>query len=214
MIKLNKTVYLVTSGLLAMGVSLTAAGQESQASQNAGTDNAPAFSPMQQPSQGDQETIKKQIQSLESEFMQVVEKIQSVQAKALEEEEVAAAKNNYEDLLEEKMIEENPDLETTMAKRDKYKGYIEKVQAGEALPDGLKAQDVYSEYQSLEQQVVPVQRKVMQDKEVRMVQQKYQKKLVAEMKEIDPDIMQLVDRQNQLRQKYRQLMQKMQGMSG
>ena len=214
MMKLKKQLSLATSALLTAGISLSAAENTPKSSGKAEKGAPQVVSPMKSSAPKDPQAIKQKIQSLESEFMQVVEKIQSVEQQALEEEKVAEAREQYETLLENKILEENPELEETMARRDEYKGYLEKAQAGESLPEGMEIRDVYSEYKSLEQQVVPVQRKVMQDEEVRQVQQKYQQTLVAEMKEIDPDIMELVDRQNKLRQRYRQLMQQMQGMSG
>lgn len=158
------------------------------------------------------EAIQEKVKTLESKFVEVVEKIQAVEDKALQDEEVASAKDTFEETLAEQILKEKPELEEALKKRDKYQEYLEGARNGKSLPEDVDMDEVYSEYNDIQRKVMPVEREIMAEDEMKSLHQEYQEKLVAKMKEIEPEIMDLVNQQNELREKYQQLMQKMRGM--
>lgn len=161
-------------------------------------------------SSSDQNNIQGEMQEVESKYREVSEKVQNIRQKAIDKDSVAEARDKFESKLEEGIVEENPDLEDAIEERNKFAEYIEMAQAGEELPEDMNINDVYTKYNAVHQEIMPAEQKVIKQDEVQSAYNEYQDKLVAVMKEIDSNVMDYLTRQNELRDEYQSLVQKMQ----
>lgn len=186
----KKTITFWTSLLIGSSLPLMVTGQEA----------APP------PNPAESSGVQEKVAELEEEFRSISSKLNEVERQALQEDEVAKSKENLEELVEETVIETEPELEEAVEKRSKYAKYIETVQEGGELPEDVDLNEVYSEYNAVHQKVMPVEQRVMQKESVQEEYQKYQEKLVQEMRAINGEVEELMERQREIRNEYQELM--------
>jgi isopropylmalate/homocitrate/citramalate synthase len=146
-------------------------------------------------------------EALEQEFREVSTKIQEAEMQAMESDKVAKKKEAFDRTLEEKMIEENPDLEEPIEQRRELRKTIQAYQEGKGDVQGEDIQEIYNEYNALRRKIMPVEQQVMQKPEVQEDYQEFRQTLLGKMKEINPDISTLLSRQQEIREEYRKRMQ-------
>lgn len=145
------------------------------------------------------------IAELEEEFRSISSKLSEIEMQAMGNDSVADARDTFNDMVEEEVIRSNPDLEDAVEERSKYAEYIQTVQSGGDLPEGVDLNEVYSKYNSLHQKVMPVEQQVMQKQALQEAYQDYQQKLVSQMRSIDDEVMDYIERQQEIRNEYQQL---------
>jgi len=148
---------------------------------------------------------QEQIAELEKEFRSLSSKLSEIESEAMEKDEVSDARNTFNDMVEKEVLRANPDLEDALEERSKYQKYIRTAQSGGELPEGVDINDVYSQYNSLHQKVMPVEQKVMQKQELQEVYREYQQKLISQMRSIDDEVMTYIERQREIRNEYQQI---------
>lgn len=199
---LNKINTLFLSIVVSLGTASTAAAQA----------NDPASS-TQQPAQQQQQGSSKKAE-LEEAFRSISTKVQQIEMQAVETEEVSKEKSEFDKLVRENVVEKDPDLAEAVKKRAEYREQIEEVQMGEVDPKEANIREVYSEYNKLHQKIMPVEQEVMNEPKVQEAYQEYRSSLLETMKEIDPQVMQYISRQQEIREKYEKLMRSQQGQRG
>ncbi len=142
---------------------------------------------------------------LEKEFTAVSSKLSEIEAQAMEQEQVAAAKHRFQETLEEVVMEENPDLEDAFRKRGKYAEYIERARKGAELPDDVDISEVYTKYNAAHQKVLPAEQAAMRKQAVQEAFKRYQQSLLTQMKSVDQDVMDYLERKQEIREEYSQL---------
>lgn len=151
------------------------------------------------------------IAELEEEFRSISSKLSEIEMQAMGNDSVADAQDTFNGMVEEEVIRSNPDLEDAVEERSKYAEYIQTVQSGGDLPEGVDLNEVYSKYNSLHQKVMPVEQQVMQKQALQEAYQDYQQKLVSQMRSIDDDVTDYIERQREIRNEYQQLVSEGQG---
>lgn len=126
---------------------------------------------------------------------------------AMESDKVAKKKAAFDRTLKEKMVEENPDLKEPIEQRRELRKTIQAYQGGKGDVQGEEIQEIYSEYNALRRQIMPVEQQVMQKPEVQEDYQEFRETLLGKMNEINPDISTLLSRQQEIREEYRKMMQ-------
>lgn len=101
-----------------------------------------------------QEGAQAMMSELENEFRAISEKLSRIEMQVMENDEVAVAKHNFTNMVEEEVIRTNPEIEGAVRERGKYAEYIQEIQNGGDLPDGIDLNEVYSKYNALHQQVL------------------------------------------------------------
>lgn len=151
------------------------------------------------------------IAELEEEFRSISSKLSEIEMQAMANDKVSDARDTFNDMVEEEVIRSDPELEEAVAERSKYAEYIQTVQSGGDLPDDVDLNEVYSKYNSLHQKVMPVEQQVMQKQKLQEAYQDYQQKLVSQMRSIDDDVTDYIERQQEIRNEYQQLVSEGQG---
>lgn len=150
------------------------------------------------------------ISELEQEFRSISEKLSKIEMQAMGNNEVAEAKESFNSMVEKEVIRTKPEIEDAVRERGKYAEYIEEVQSGGDLPEDVDLNEVYSKYNALHQQVMPVEQEVMQKEKLQEAYQEYQQKLVTQMRSIDPKVMDYLERQREIRNEYQEIVSGMQ----
>lgn len=192
--KLNKVITTWTSLIIGMTMPFVAVAQQGA------TVPAPEESGAQA-----------KIAELEEEFRSISSKLSEIEMQAMGNEEVAEAKETFDGMVEEEVVRANPDLEDAVEERSKYAEYIQTVQSGGDLPDDVDLNEVYSKYNSLHQKVMPVEQQVMQKEKLQDAYQDYQAKLVSQMRSIDSEVTDYIERQREIRNEYQELVSEGQG---
>jgi uncharacterized phage infection (PIP) family protein YhgE len=185
------------------GISIPVAGTaQQQQGQPAGVPPAAA---------GQQQQAQAKMQEIEQEFREISTKLQQVEQKAVAQKEVASARQQFDSLLEKEILRKDPELKEAVELRGKYAEYMDDVKAGKGLPDGMEINEVYTEYNSVHQKIMPVEQQVMRDEKVQDAYSRFQQTLVSHMREIEPKVMDYLSRQQELRDEYQKLLRSVQG---
>lgn len=158
-----------------------------------------------------QQAVRAKMAELEQEFREVAGKLQTIEQEALAKPEIAKAKSEFETMLSEQIVEAKPELKETVEKRSKYSKYIDRVKAGKSLPEDMAIGDVYTEYNKLHQEIMPVEQQVMQEEEIMQAYNEFRQNLLASMEAIDDKARDYMMRQNELRDSYQELVRQIQG---
>lgn len=164
--------------------------------------------------QGDAQELQQRLNAIESEYVEVATKINNIEQQALDDKQVADARDKFETRLDRRMLEMNPDLEAMLKERQKYSKYIDKVQAGRELPSDVDVNEVYANYNAIQQEIIPVRQQAIEHQEVRTAYNQYQEKLVSKMQEIDSGVTDYIRKQNELIAEYQNLISQAQQQGG
>lgn len=142
---------------------------------------------------------------LEQEFQAISSKLSRLEMQAMENDEVATAKHRFQEKVEKAVLKEDPDLEDDLRKRGKYAEYIEAAQEGGELPDGVDINELYTKYNAIHQKVMPVEQKAMQRDDLQTAYQNYRQTLFQQMSSLDDNVMDHLERQQEIRAEYKEL---------
>lgn len=134
------------------------------------------------------------------ELRQVQQKLDGIREEAMAKPALKKQQAALKEQIDEAMVEENPKAEKQIDRFEKLRGEF-----SEARKDGNqdKAKELAGELQELGQSLQKTQAKVMQREEIKSATESFQKKLVAQMKEVDPETEQLMARARSLSQQLR-----------
>lgn len=150
----------------------------------------------------------KEVADLQTEWLEVQGKIQRTEQQAAVQPRVIAERDKFASVLEKKMIENDPEVET---KIEESKELVEKLQAspeiskppGEQSPEFTKEVE---ELQSLEKELSAKRQKAVEETpEIRTMYESLQTAMVKEMEKIDPEIPQLLAKRDELAMRFQEL---------
>lgn len=139
-----------------------------------------------------------ELQQLYQEYMQINQRLQELQQRALMDEAVAEKAEEYSDFVDAKLRELDPRAAELVQKREET---IDKMQIAQEEGDFESIQELQYEYQEISQELQPYLQRAMQDEEVQRRQQEIEEVLIAKMEEIDPETIPLLNRMMELSEK-------------
>lgn len=154
--------------------------------------------------------VQAKMAELEQEFQAISSKLSQIEMQAMENDKVAATKHLFQEKVEKAVLKEDPDLEDALRKRGKYAEYIETAQEGGDLPDDVDINEVYTKYNAIHQKVMPAEQKAMQRDDLQNAYQNYRQTLFEHMSSIDDNVMDHLERQQEIRAEYKELAANMQ----
>lgn len=120
-------------------------------------------------------------------LMDAQRRVLEAQEKALEDPAIKKDLEELQTLVESRMVREDKTVKTKMDRLEKLQGELEQMQTSEN-PDPEKAASLIGEAQQLAMELAEVQNKVLEQEDVKKRLDVFDKKLRAEMKEIDPEV--------------------------
>ena len=126
-------------------------------------------------------------ESREQALMDDQRRVLEAQEKALEDPAIKKDLENLQQLVEARMLREDKTVKTKMERLESLQGELEEMQRSES-PDPEKAATIIGEAQQIATELAEVQDKVLEQEDVKKRLDTFDKKLRAEMKEIDPQV--------------------------
>lgn len=151
---------------------------------------------------------QQQIAALQQQFAQISERLQAIQSKALETEEVQEKRGEFDQALNTAIIAVNPSAEPLVEQRTEVLAALldhEDIRkpAEQRSPEFNQQVEVFRQ---LDQQLQPMQQQAASQPEVVEAQQEYETVLIEKMEEIDSDTPNLLASHNQIMQQFQQIM--------
>lgn len=141
-------------------------------------------------------------QQLYQEYIQINQQVQQIQQQAMADEDIQNMTQEFSDKLEAAIVEENPELQSAVDKKNELIDQFEKAQqAG----DQEQLQQISQDYEAVNQELQPAQQQIMQQEEFRTEAQEIETAVMAKMEEINPETPQLLAKMNELRTKLQQM---------
>lgn len=120
-------------------------------------------------------------------LMDAQRRVLEAQQKALEDPALQKDLEELQQFVEAQMIKQDKSVKAKLDRLEKLQAELEKMQAAEA-PDPEKAAPLVQEAQQIAGELAQVQMKVVEQPEVKKRLEVFDKKLRAEMKQIDPKV--------------------------
>lgn len=114
-------------------------------------------------------------------------RVLEAQEKALEDPAIKKDLEELQQLVEARMVREDKTVKSKMDRLEKLQAQLEQMQSAED-PDPEKAASIIGEAQQIAMELAEVQNKVLEQDDVKKRLDVFDKKLRAEMKEIDPKV--------------------------
>ena len=144
-----------------------------------------------------------EMQAVYQEYMSLNQELQAVQQQVFADPEVAELNNNFQKLLDEKIVEMDPEAEAILQQQDKVeKDFMTAVEN----EDQAKLQELQQQYQSLDNQLRPTVQEVLQMDIVKKEQMKLEEIVFAKMIEIEPGSQAKLERIQTLQMQLEQMM--------
>lgn len=180
----TRTVSATVTVVLAL--LLSAVGARAQ---QADTDTGSA-APM--PGQPGQLQIPDSIRAKIAEFQKIQGRLNDLQQKALNQsEDLRAEEDSLQQTVQNAMLEQDPDLKKNLDRMDSLRSQMDSARSQQ---DQASMMRISSQAQKLRGQLQNVQDRAMQKPEVRDQMKTFQEDLLAQMKSIDSDTQDLIDR--------------------
>jgi chromosome segregation ATPase len=140
-------------------------------------------------------------QKLYQEYMTLNQELMAVQQKAYQDPAIAKQAEELSDMIDQKMIEIDPQAKELIQERDS----IEKeFQVAQSEGDQEKIEKLQQDYQEPSTKLQPLNQQVMQIKEVQEKQQKLDSDIMQKMQDIEPQTKDKIERMNELNQQLQQ----------
>ncbi len=120
-------------------------------------------------------------------LMDAQRRVLEAQEKALEDPAIKKDLESLQALVEKKMTAEDKTVKSKMDRLEKIQGDLQAMQTEES-PDPEKAAPLIGEAQKIAMELSEVQEKVLEQPDVKKRLEVFDKKLRAEMKQIDPEV--------------------------
>lgn len=157
----------------------------------ASAQQAPAKPSQAQPSQNQTERQGQKATSPgeddQQALMDAQRRVLEAQQKALEDPALQKDLEELQQFVEAQMIKQDKSVKAKLDRLETLQGQLEKMQAAET-PDPEKAAPLVQEAQQIAGDLAQVQTKVVEQPEVKKRLEVFDKKLRAEMKQIDPEV--------------------------
>ena len=180
----------------ATGVSLGVAGSALLAQ------DVPPPQPEQQPGQD----IQQELQQIQGQLQEVTQRLIAIQEQAFERDDIVEARNEFQDLISEKMLEAAPELEEQIERQREITDELDEM---DRTADAEEYQRLETEYQQVQQELAPVEQQLVQDQDLMESRDEFNTTLMAAMNEIDDATDRLLDEYEQLQQEFAMLQQQL-----
>ncbi|MFO7897416.1 MAG: hypothetical protein R6U84_10820 [Candidatus Cloacimonadales bacterium] len=144
-----------------------------------------------------------EMQQVYQEYMTLNQELQALQQQVFEDPEVAEMNESFQKLLDEKIIEIDPEAATILEQQAKIEGDF---MAAVENEDQEQLQELQQQYQTLDNQLRPLIDEAMQKKSVQEEQMKLEELVFAKMIEIEPGSQEKLDRIESLQMQLEQMM--------
>lgn len=163
----------------------------------------------------DPAAVQAEMQSLLTELQNVSDRILVAQEKARQDEEVQKALTDYGRTLRDEMLKISPEQEEAIEQKNELLEEIVKEETPEASDAEAQAayQEKIREYQRLRQELAAVESKAVQTPAVQEKQEAAQQAQINKMKELEPDLMKLVQQRNEISRRLGELRMRLQRSS-
>lgn len=131
------------------------------------------------------------MQKLQQEFISLNQQLQKAQYQAYQDPEIMAETEKLTNLIDEKIIKENPAMKDLIEKRDRL---IEAIEKAYKSGNHAEIQKIQQEIMQLAQVLKPLLEKVMEDESIKAVEEELMLKIYAKMKVINPEIEKIIAR--------------------
>jgi hypothetical protein len=145
-----------------------------------------------------------EFQQLYNEYLEINQRLQTVQQQALQDENVAEQAEEYSKFVDSKL----KGLDSRAAELvDQREATIDNIEAAQDDGDFESIQELQQDYEMITQELQPYMQQAMQDEEVQVRQQELESVLIAKMEEIDPDTVPLLNRMMEISEQIERMMQ-------
>lgn len=167
-----------------------------------------AASAADQPAEPD---IEKEVVKLKREMQQVETRIQKIEQKAMDADDLKQARQEYVDALRQAAIDAKPDLKATFDRQNELIAELQgspelRMAAAERSPEFAAKLE---EFQKLRSEVDPTVQEVAAKPEMQEQFEEFQETVIEKMKEVEPETDELLAQRDQLENRYRELVTKM-----
>lgn len=141
-------------------------------------------------------------------FQDVHNQIHEIQVKATQTKAVQKVQKEFTDAMNKAMLKIDPEIEEDLKRSNEL---LEKIRSHPQINDprareqDLELKKMLLDYQYLERNMTPVRREAAEEPECKEKFEKFQSTILAEMKKIDPNTQDLMDRKEKLASEYRDL---------
>jgi hypothetical protein len=146
-------------------------------------------------------------EELYQEFMQLNQQLQQIQQQALSDKDIEAMNLDFSDRLEAAMIEEEPEIKSTINKRNQL---IEKFEKERDNASQEQLEEIRNEFEEVTQKLQPMQELILQKEEFQSDIHKIENAVMDKMEEINPETPQMLARMNELGLKLQQMQEQTQ----
>lgn len=161
--------------------------------------------------QQDQAQQIQQLRQLQQELQQIQTQLDSVQRQAMQDTSVQRMLTDMQETLFAAMQEADPQTEQRQNRLNELRGELLTAQQQQ---DTASQRELITEARQLQQEIQQTQQQVMQRDSIAQMVQAMQDSLVVVMNEIDPEVEQLMARQDSLVRQLQQLQSQMQRGTG
>lgn len=151
-----------------------------------------------------QENVAQEVEELKNEFISIKTQLEQAQAKALEQEKVQKAIASVDEALESAMLDEAPEKKETIEDYFELRSEFAEMEAKGEQPT---SQQKIEEFQQMHQELEPIMKEVSDSEEVAQARNESRETVIAAMTDINPNTLQLLERQQQLMQRFQSLRQ-------
>lgn len=149
------------------------------------------------------QTQGEEFQKLYSEYMEIEQRLQLIQQQAFEDDNVAKHAEEYSSFMDNKLREMDTRAGELIDQREET---IDLIQAAQQEGDFETLQGLQEGYQQINQELTPFLQQAMADPEVQEKRFEFEQVLIGKMEDIDPKIMSLFEKMEELTQKLENLM--------
>ncbi len=150
------------------------------------------------------QTQGEEFQKLYSEYMEIEQRLQHIQQQALGDDNVAKHAEEYSSFMDNKLREMDTRAGELIDQREET---IDLIQIAQQDGDFETLQGLQQGYQQINQELTPFLQQAMADPEVQEKRFEFEQVLIGKMEDIDPEIMSLFEKMEELTQKLESLMQ-------
>lgn len=134
-------------------------------------------------------------EDLYEEYMQINVQLQQIQQQALADKKIESMNRQFSEKLESVIIKENPELETSIKKRNEL---IDKFEASRETASQEKLDELKTEFEMVAQELQTAQQNVIQRDEFKKELKDIEDAVINKMEEINPETPALFAKMNEL----------------
>lgn len=130
-------------------------------------------------------------EKLYKEYQQITQRLQNVQEQALSDAKIAEQSENFSEKVDQEMIRQNP---AVRPKIDRRNSIVDEFERARSTGNESEMYRLQQEFQVITQDLKTHQQKAMENEQLREEGEELEKALLEKMKEIDPEVPNLVAR--------------------